>query len=66
MAKVRLGSDWGAEVPTPPIVESYAVHELLHVLLHPLMHEDLEGEALEAAEHQVINILQKLLTDTVI
>ena len=66
MAKVRLGSDWGAYPPTPQMVESFAVHELLHVLLYPLTSEGLEGEALEAAEHQVIHTLQKLLTNTAI
>lgn len=65
LAEVRLTDDLGGKPPTPENLESYAVHELLHVLLAPLVHQEdsgLEGDALSAAEHRVIHVLQKLLT----
>jgi hypothetical protein len=65
MARVRLADDLGGSVTTDENLEAYAVHELLHVLLVPLVDQEasgLEGEALSAYEHVVINTLQKLLT----
>lgn len=62
MAKVRLGDDAGALPVTDKLLEGFAVHELLHVLLSPILNEELEGDALAAAEHGVIHVIQKLLT----
>ena len=65
LAVYRLG-DFGAEPITPESLEKTALHELLHILLHDLI--DVAGaprtndEQLEAAEHRVINVLERVLT----
>lgn len=63
LATYRLG-DFGAEAITPAALEATVIHELLHVLLFDLI-DTAAGkstdEELEAAEHQVINVLEKLL-----
>lgn len=62
----RLG-DFGAEAITPESLEKTCIHELLHVLLHDLIataqDRDASPEALESAEHCVINVLERLLAD---
>jgi hypothetical protein len=65
LAVYRLG-DFGAEPITPQSLEKTALHELLHILLHDLIvvasdHRSTD-EQLEAAEHRVINVLERVLT----
>ena len=65
LATYRLG-DFGAEVITPASLESTAIHELLHVFLHDLLAiaaAKPDPEALEAAEHRVVNVLESLLLE---
>ena len=65
LATYRLG-DFGAEKITPESLEQTALHELLHVFLHDLMTvaQDPRSnpEQLEAEEHRVVNLLEKLLS----
>ena len=65
LATYRLG-DFGAEKITPESLDQTALHELLHVLLHDLMStaQDPKSSAdeIEAQEHRVINLLEKLLS----
>ena len=65
LATYRLG-DFGAEKITPESLDQTALHELLHVLLHDLMStaQDPKSSAdeMEAQEHRVINLLEKLLS----
>lgn len=64
LAVYRLG-DFGAEPITPESLEKTAIHELLHVRLHDLIaaaqDRGAAPDALEAAEHTVINVLERLL-----
>lgn len=63
LAAYRLG-DWGAAEITDKNIEATALHELLHVLLAEVVNQKeyaLEGEVLMAAEHRVVNVLEKLL-----
>ncbi len=64
LATYRLG-DFGAEEITPESLDKTALHELLHVLLHDLVvtsqDRSATDEQLEAVEHRVINVLEKLL-----
>lgn len=63
LATYRLG-DFGAEAITPLSLEKTCIHELLHVLLHDLIATATNRpteEAMEIAEHRVINLLEKLL-----
>ena len=66
LATYRLG-DFGAEAITPVSLEKTAIHELLHIMLHDLIEtaqDKFEPDQLEAAEHRVINLFEKiLLTD---
>jgi hypothetical protein len=65
LAVYKLG-DWGATPITAKSLEQTAVHELLHVVLYDLIaisqNRDTKEEELEAAEHRVINIFERLLT----
>ena len=65
LATYRLG-DFGAEKITPESLDQTALHELLHVFLHDLMTvaQDPRSnpEQLEAEEHRVVNLLEKLLS----
>lgn len=64
LAVYRLG-DFGAEQITPESLDKTALHELLHILLHDLIctsqDRSATDEQLEAVEHRVINVLEKLL-----
>lgn len=64
LATYRLG-DWGGEPITPESLEKTAIHELLHVRLHDLIataqNKEATEEQLEAAEHAVVNVLERLL-----
>lgn len=66
LATYKLG-DFGAEEINPRSLEKTAVHELLHVFLHDLISvaqdRTATPEALEAAEHAAINVLERLLAD---
>jgi len=65
LATYRLG-DFGAEKITPDSLDKTALHELLHVFLHDLMvtatDPKASDEQLEAQEHRIINLLEKLLS----
>lgn len=66
LATYRLG-DFGAEKITPESLEKAAIHELLHVMLHDLLavaqDRGATPDALETAEHRVINLLERLLAE---
>lgn len=66
LATYKLG-DFGAEQINAQSLEKTAIHELLHILLHDLIlvAQDRASapEALENAEHGVINVLERLLAD---
>jgi len=64
LATYRLG-DFGAEEITERLLKLTALHECLHVFLYDLIaaaaaHPQ-NPETLEAAEHRVVNVLEKLL-----
>lgn len=65
LATYRLG-DWGGTPITEKSLEQTAVHELLHVVLYDLVavaqNRDAKDEDIEAAEHRVINVFERLLT----
>ena len=66
LATYKLG-DFGAEKITPLALERTAIHELAHIFLHDLItvaqDRGVTPDALDAAEHKVINLLEKLLGD---
>lgn len=57
--------NFGAEGVSPETINSCALHETLHILLADFKHvaalPDVDPVALEAAEHRVVNVLEKLL-----
>jgi hypothetical protein len=65
LATYRLG-DFGAEKITPESLDQTALHELLHVFLHDLMSVAQDPKSsqdeIEAQEHRVVNLLEKLLS----
>ena len=65
LATYRLG-DFGAEKITPESLDQTALHELLHVFLHDLMTAAQDPKSsqdeIEAQEHRVVNLLEKLLS----
>ena len=65
LATYRLG-DFGAEKITPESLDQTALHELLHVFLHDLMTVAQDPRSsqdqIEAQEHRVVNLLEKLLS----
>jgi len=65
LATYRLG-DWGAERICPQSLDQTALHELLHVFLHDLMTVAQDPKSsqdeIEAQEHRVVNLLEKLLS----
>lgn len=56
LASYRIGADFGATPVTPHSLESTALHELLHIMLRKF-----KLEQSEANEHEVVNMLEKLL-----
>lgn len=64
LATYRLGDFGGSDI-TPEMLSKTALHEVLHVLLHDLIEGASDGrcneEQLEALEHSVINVLEKVL-----
>jgi len=64
-ARIRFGRSFGAEEVTAESVDQTALHEVLHVFLADLIntcHDKPKQDRLHNAEHQVINILELLLT----
>lgn len=65
LAVYRLG-DFGAEPITPDSLKKTAAHECLHLLMHDLIETAADRGAtpdqLEAAEHRIINVLERVLT----
>lgn len=64
LATYRIG-DFGAEKITPDSLKKTALHECLHVLMHDLIETASDRgsspEQIEAAEHRVINVLERIL-----
>lgn len=64
LATYRIG-DFGAEKITPDSLKKTALHECLHVLMHDLIETATDRgsspEQIEAAEHRVINVLERIL-----
>ena len=64
LATYRIG-DFGAEKITPQTLKKTALHECLHVLMHDLIETATDRgsseEQIEAAEHRVINVLERIL-----
>lgn len=64
LATYRLGDFGGTEINSESLSKT-ALHEILHVLLHDLLigAADSRGndEQLDALEHSVINVLEKVL-----
>jgi len=63
LAKVQLAKHLRAPL-TQEQAESVALHELLHILLADLIHvvrEDSDEKIIEASEHTIIVLLEKLL-----
>lgn len=65
LAVYRLG-DFGSEQITPESLKKTALHECLHLLMHDLIETASDRGAtpdqLEAAEHRIINVLERVLT----
>ena len=64
MAVYRLGDSFGIEKINSYLLESTAVHELLHILLaeyRELANAKVEDTILLAAEHRIVNTLERLL-----
>ena len=66
LAMYRLGDFGGTEINSESLSQT-ALHEILHVLLHDLIAGASDGrcneEQLDALEHAVINVLEKVLYD---
>lgn len=63
-ASYRTGPWNPPNEPTDRALEATAVHELCHVLLEDLKHHvfnESNPKAIEAAEHAIVNLLEKLL-----
>lgn len=64
LATYRLGDFGGTEINSESLSKT-ALHEILHVLLHDLIAGAADGrcndEQLDALEHAVINVLEKVL-----
>lgn len=66
LAAYRIG-DWGGDDITDVSLEKTALHELLHVRLQDLIAAARDPhapeDAVEIAEHSIINVLERLLVD---
>lgn len=66
LATYRLGDFGGTEINSESLSKT-ALHEILHVLLHDLIVSASDGrcneEQIDALEHSVINVLEKVLYD---
>lgn len=58
LASYRVGMNFGAAAVTPDSLERTALHETLHVLLRKF-----KMEQTDANEHEIVNVLEKLLMD---
>ena len=64
LAQWRLGPHFCSDKVTDFTLEATAAHELLHVLLADLVNAILEkasDDVIEAAEHRIVNTLERLL-----
>ena len=63
LAVIAVGNDWGGVKIDDTVLNATALHEVLHVFLRPLIEaaRSRDDEAIEAAEHSVVVILEKLL-----
>lgn len=65
-ATIRLGKDFAHNPVNERVLSELALHECLHVFLHELIQfsrENLNGEDIASAEHRVINVLERRLSD---
>lgn len=58
LAVYRIGKDFGSAKVTADSLERTALHELLHVMLRKF-----KVEQSEANEHEIVNLLEKLLME---
>lgn len=58
LATYFIGANFGAEEVTPDSLERTALHELLHIRLRKF-----KLEQTEANEHEIVNVLEKLLME---
>jgi len=67
LARYRLGENFGIEPVTPESLESAAIHEMSHLRLHELseiaVREGMYNDAVLAAEHAVITVIEPLLME---
>jgi len=67
LVSYKVGTDFGATPVTPLALEATALHEMLHVMLCELVNQTEYGitdQALQSAEHRVINALVNLVLKT--
>lgn len=65
-ATIRLGKDFHYTPVTERTLSETALHECLHVFLHELIafaQADSAQEDIDSAEHRVINVLERLLSN---
>ena len=58
LASYRVGLSFGSAEVTPDSLERTALHETLHVLLRKF-----KMDQTDANEHEIVNVLEKLLMD---
>lgn len=58
LASYRIGVSFGSAEVTPDSLERTALHETLHVLLRKF-----KLDQSEANEHEIVNVLEKILMD---
>jgi hypothetical protein len=65
-ATIRLGRDFGQTPVTQRSLSDTALHECLHIFLHELIQfarDDDKQEDIDSAEHRVINVLERVLSN---
>jgi hypothetical protein len=65
-ASIRLGKDFGPQSVTERSLSDTALHECLHIFLHELItfaQADGAPEDIDSAEHRVVNVLERVLSD---